>query len=286
MVTRWEKIAFASTAALNGSDAANTNDTRNIWVINADGSQAKALTQLTALNIDCFDPAWSPDGSKIVFGSTRALDGTDTNTTNAVENIWVMNADGSQATPLTKITAANGDSFSAAWSPDGSKILFVSERALDLSDAANTNSTDNIWVMNADGSNPTALTQVTAASAHSFGPAWSPDGSKIAFGSQRALDGSNAANTNNLENTWVMNADGSHATALTQLTAASAGSFGPFLWSPDGSKVLFASRRALDGSDASNPTFNIWTVNPDGSHATALTQLTTSGADSTQPAQP
>jgi Tol biopolymer transport system component len=281
------KIAFNSQRALDGSDAANTNAVNNIWVMNADGSGASPLTKLKALGAGSFAPVWSPDGGKIAFKSSRALDGSDAANTSSNTNVWVVKADGSgPAIPLTKLTA--GNCFYQAWSPDGSKIAFASQGALDGSDALNINSTFNIWVAKADGSGPAnPLTMLTALGALSFQPVWSPDGTKIAFASLRAFDGSNNPNTNLIQNIWVMNADGSQPTPLTQLTAADAASFDP-LWSPDGGKIFFDSRRALDGSDAVNTNFtgNIWLVNSDGSGASPLTKITSSGGDSAQPRHP
>lgn len=267
------KVVFASRRALDGSDSAGS--TYNVWVVNADGTNPTPLTKLTA---GAFQPAWSPDGSKIVFASSGALDGS--NAGNSSSNIWVMNADGSSALPLTKMTNSGADSLQPAWSPDGSKIVFGSLRALDGSDAANANNTENIWVMNADGSGSIPLTKLTAANANCYRPAWSPDSRKIAYTSTRAVDGSDAANPPNLtQNIWVVNADGSSPIAVTRLTAAYADSAGPAPWSPDGTKIVFTSRRALDGSDASdttnsNVTDNIWVVNPDGSGATPITTFT------------
>jgi Tol biopolymer transport system component len=155
------KIAFRSGRALDGSDALNTNFVNNIWVMNADGSNAIPLTKLTAANVIMGSaPAWSPDGSKIAFNSSRALDGSNANS-NAI-NIWVINEDGSNPSPLTKLTAGS-TSGHPIWSPDGSKIFFDSNRVLDGSDAINVQFRSNIWVVNADGTNPAPLTKLTAA---------------------------------------------------------------------------------------------------------------------------
>jgi Tol biopolymer transport system component len=228
---RWSpdssKLVFGSSQALNGSDAANLNHTANIWVMNADGTGLAPLTKLTAFIANSISPAWSPDGTKIVFASTRALDGSDALNTNNTQNIWVVNADGTGQTPLTKLTASNSASFSPAWSPSGTQIAFSSQRALDGSNAANTNATQNIWVMNADGSGPTALTKLTTASVLTDIPVWTPGGTKILFTSSRALNGTDAANTNGSRNIWLMNADGSNLTPLTKLTAANANSILP-----------------------------------------------------------
>ena len=101
------------------------------------------------------------DGTnKIVFFSDRA--GND--------QIYVMDANGSNQTRLTNSTSAN---YYPTWSPDGSKIIFSST----------INDNDDIYVMNADG---TGLTQLTNDTAADGDPNWSPDGSKIAFISGRA----------------------------------------------------------------------------------------------------
>jgi Tol biopolymer transport system component len=279
-----DTITFQSARALNGTDAANTNSTSNVWIVNADGSGAAPVTTLTVANGFSLNPVWSRDGRKITFRSQRALDGSDALLLSQASNLWVVNADGSGLTPLTKLTVNAASCFSPAWSPDGSKVSFGSGRALDGTDIANANATSNIWVMNADGSSPTPLTRLTAFPTDSVGPAWSPDGGKIAFRSFRALNGSDAANTNLTSNIWVMNADGSSPTPLTRLTATFSSSQ-DHAWSPDGSKIVFASQRALDGSDASNTnvTVNIWVVNADGSGTTALTKLTALGANSGTP---
>src|SRR5262249_46721306 len=149
-----------------GSD--NNIFASNVWVINADGSGAKPLTQLTAANTSLV--RWSPDGGKIAFGSFRALDGSDAPSTNFTDNIWVINADGSGVKPLTQLTAAAASSDGPVWSPDGSQITFTGLRALDGSDNVNPNFNQNIWVMNADGSNAKPLTQLTAPGVNNILP--------------------------------------------------------------------------------------------------------------------
>jgi len=100
-------------------------------------------------------PAWSPNGTKIAFQSSR--DGNP--------EIYVMNADGSNSTRLTENRA--NDEF-PVWSPDGSKIAFISNR----------DGQQDIYIMNADGSN---VTRLTDNSIREISLSWSPDGTKIAF---------------------------------------------------------------------------------------------------------
>jgi Tol biopolymer transport system component len=185
----------------------------NIWVWNADGTGVNGLSTMN--HAESINPEWSPDGTRIAFASNRALDGSDAPNMNSTENIWVMNADGSGAKPLTHYTSLLGKSYAPRWSPDGTHILFSSNRALDGGDAPNINSTENIWIVNADGTGLAPLTTLTNAA--NTNPVWSPDGTKIAFDSARALDGSDAAITDG-SNIWIMNADGTGAKPVTQTT--------------------------------------------------------------------
>lgn len=311
-------IAFLSDRALDGSDSSNgIQGLTNVWVIKSDGSGATPLSHYTnAVQIDfgSTGPVWSPDATKLTYTSGYALDGSNGyNPPFGVQNVWVMNADGSGATPLTRLTQTN--CFLPVWSPDGSKIAYFSRRAVDGSD--NDTATYNIWVINADGSNDHPVTQSTAQYVISENPQWSPNGTQIAFDSQRALDGSDSGNGTlpyYTPNIWVVNPDGSGALSLTSqtsgagnlapvwarqggtlafmgydgniwtvnsdgsglknLTNLTKSSSRPFTWSPDGAKLLFTSTRALDGSDNYLADSNLWLMNSDGTNPQPLTKLT------------
>lgn len=184
-----------------------------IAVINEDGS---GQTQLTDGGFTDGSPSWSPDGSQIVFHSTRYA---------GRFNILRMNADGTGRVPLTDFTLPY-DSLDPSWSPDGAKILFTTDRG--------SGGGTKIWVMNADGTSPVQLTAniqfPSGASSRDLEPAWSPDGTKIVFRTDR--DG---AATPEL---YLMNADGSNPTRLTNNTAED---HYPD-WSPDGQRIAFFSR--------------------------------------------
>ncbi len=120
------------------------------------------------------DPAWSPDGTKIAFTSDWAA-------YDFVSDLYVAKADGSGITTLLQgpLLSADGPTFysQAAWSPDGGKIAVV------VYANALTNSHPNITiaVANADGSGLKTLVEAWGLGS----PAWSPDGSAIAYSSQR-----------------------------------------------------------------------------------------------------
>jgi Tol biopolymer transport system component/N-acetylneuraminic acid mutarotase len=171
---------------------------------------------------ELFTPA-QPDleiSGKIAFSSSR--DGNN--------EIYLMNADGSSPSNLTNHGA---DDQWGRWSPDGTKILFRSNRN------AGSNGND-LYVVNTDGSGLTNLT--TGATGDDDRASWSPDGTKIAFDY-----GSGTAQI------YTMNADGSGRTQLTSTGLNSAP-----VWSPDGSKIAFASNRSGNGE--------IWVMNADGSN--------------------
>jgi TolB protein len=280
---RWSpdgtKIVFESTRMPTGLDA--LGQASNIWRVNADGSELIPITKATAWMADSNNPQWSPDGTKIVFQSRRDLELTDALADNFTFNIWRVNFDGSELTPITRVSVQVAHSYNPQWSPDGSKIVFQSARSLDGTDAAHPNLTVNIWRVNADGLGLIPITLVNAARTDSEEPQWSPDARQIAFHSKRKLDGSDGLGVTS--NIWRVNADGSGLTRLTTITVLGADCYSP-QWSPDGNKIVFRSRRKLDGSDAFGPTFNLWSVNAtDGSGLMPLTKTTALGTDSYNP---
>ena len=125
-----------------------------------------------------------------------------------------MNADGSGPDPTHQ---QPGDDTDPAWSPDGTKIAFASNR-----DDGN----DEIYTMNADGTGQTSLTNNPAADDE---PAWSPDGTKIAFTSDRRRQRRDLHDERRR-----------HA-AQTKLTNNAAADSTP-AWSPDGTKIAFVER--------------------------------------------
>jgi hypothetical protein len=213
------KIAFVS----------DRDGNHEIYSMAVDGSNQQRLTNNS---VSDEVPFWSPDGKKIAFYSDR--DSVPYPSPGYNFEIYVMDADGSNQVRLTYNPA---DDRIGGWSPDGSKIVFVSNRG---------GSGFDIYTMNSDGTNLQRLTDNSTADGS---PSWSPDGSKIAFYSER--DGN--------PEIYVMNADGQ---GQLRLTNNSYEDFYP-AWSPDGSKIVFQSNR--DGN------FEIYLMDTDGSGQTRLT---------------
>ena len=138
--------------------------------------------------------------TQIIFSSTR-----DRNT-----QIYVMDSDG---TNHRRLAVNQAENFRPAWSPDGTKIAFVSNQNVGF---------DQIYLMDADAKNPIRLTDTVKDDY----PAWSPDGKKIAFSS--STDGKKIVHI------AVMDADGKNRVKLEHHAMQPS-------WSPDGKRIAYVS---------------------------------------------
>lgn len=179
--------------------------------------------------------SWSSDGQKIVYTYRYTTDPTEP------FYIWVMNPDG---TGRNRLSGIEGDD--PRWSPDGQMIAFESwvigeEWGVPEGEGGEVG---DVFLMNADGSNPRRLTRALPDSEQ---PAWSPDGQKIAFLSAEGGSLFGGARMH----IYIINVDG---TGLKRLT----GEFDAYCpaWSPDGKQIAFS----YQWPDASG----IYLINADG----------------------
>ena len=190
-----------------------------ICLMNADGTGRQQLTDFEATS---FYPSVSPDGQTVYFVSRRR----------GSFDIYSIDIQGKN---LQRLTRDIGTLYAPELSPNGERIVF-------------TNHGNGIWIMRADGGNPHAITH-----RDDIDPTWSPDGSMIAFASNR---------NGGKRQLYVMNANGSDLRQLTDLNDMG----GRSTWSPDGTRLAFYRGPAGD--------HDIFIINIDG---TGLERLTHGG---------
>ena len=234
-----KRIAFASYAT--GND--------EIWVMDVDGRNLRALTHDTHGD---WSPAWSPDGMTIAFTSNRS----------GVNQLWLMEADGFRPRPLTSADPLPTTwSRDPAWSRDGKMIIFTSNRTgkdenwiMEMSSgkqrphsigmaehwhpsfspdgknvlfSSNLSGEWGLWLSDLKGKN---LVRLVPEKRFDNNPAasWSPDGKRIIFRTAES-------------NLWIMNADGTQASALTKDGMVDGWRSS---WSPDGKQIAYTSLRS------------------------------------------
>jgi len=218
-----------------GSIVFTSNREEGLWATYAMEPDGNAVHRLTfEFDQTLHEATWAPDGNRIAFVE--------------FDGIYVLDAG---AGAPTRILEDHTRSMKPVWSPDGTRIAFKSDR--DRNGSGN-----EIYVVNADGTNLKRLTYTTI---DEWALDWSPDGQKIVYSvyTPEAQLGA-----------YIMDADGTHVTRLLATMEVA-----DVAWSPDGSRIALAGARG-------NLSFNsIFVVNPDG---TDLRQLTEENADDQHPA--
>ena len=211
----------------------------NVFVMNSDGTNPVLVASAGPNPNTTFssDPTWSSDGTKLAFVSAR-------NGARRKE-IFVINVDGTGLVQLTTNVQLGSDSqgpvysedIDPSWSPDGTRIAFASTR-----DGFNP----SLYVMNADGSSQTRLTN--DRNPNRF-PTWSPDSQKIAFSSNGGVNiGIN-----------VINRDGTNVVNVTHDGTSPS-------WSRDGLKFAFWQLDASIGFKGA-----IFVISQDGTGGVKIT---------------
>ena len=193
------------------------------------------LVALLALSQKEAEATFPGKNGRIAFEGDRDTGGTG----GSSAEIITVSPDGTGMKQLTSNSSSGNPSFS----PNGEKIAYAASYGA---------GTRGIYVMNRSGTAKKALTDNN--NLPEYGPAWSPDGTKIAFIRQERVSTPEGQSDVQVD-VWVMNADGSEQKKLTD----DFNNEGAPTWSPEGTKIAF-----VDGPD-------IWTVKPDGSGRHNLT---------------
>ncbi len=184
-------------------------------------------------------PMPKPIGGKILYTS-------DMSDTSHLQ-IYSIKSDGGSRGNLTHDPSNNTQ---AAWSPDGTKVAFVSDRKGGL---------NHIYIMNADGSNPIELN--SRFPSKQFRPRWSPDGTRILF---TGVDADGFPDGEIFVTEALAGVDPVRLTENSFIDTDAD-------WSPDGKQIVFSSNR--DGTQS------LYTMNADGSNVKHITGGTDGTAD-------
>ena len=218
-----------------------------IWLVPLDASSAPR--RLSAEGFNSSSPRWSPDGKMLAFLSSRNVEGSSEPPHPQVFLMWMT---GGEALPVTKLK--NGVTF-FQWSPDSSRLVCVSRSGpSDLIAPADRRSDvrhythiqykfndtgwfddkrSHLWIVDAKKGHSKQITD--GNDWNDTDPQWSPDGSRIAFVSDRT--GKEYDQSQNTD-VWVISAEGG---PLTKISDHAFDDSSP-RWSPDGKKIVFTGQ--------------------------------------------
>jgi len=241
-----QKLVFQSNRS--GSD--------QVYLMNIDDGK---IRQLTDLPLGGESPAFSPDGQHIIFAAYVGEGNND---------VFIMNADGSG---LKRLTHGPGYDGHPHWSADGRRIVFNSDRTTTDRDASWSDRWHEIFSMNTDGSDLRQHTQCKSVCTYG---SLSPDGKTVLYRKVIKTAGFNweLGGIEKNSEIFISDIDGSNERNITNNAAFD----GWPLWSPDGSRIAFASNRSGPAR-----TGQIWLMKPDGSD---LQQLSDGPWSHAQPA--
>ena len=161
-------------------------------------------------------------------------------------DVFTMRVDGSA---VTRLGYGDDRDFGYSWSPDGQRVAFYLGTGVE--DGERFDSTADIYTMATDGTDVRRLTDDPGLDLF---PVYSPDGSKIAFTSDRA----------GTVDVWVMDVNGSNQVRLTAFEDDRLDDYHP-TWSPDGAQLAFVRGKVPPGADG-----KLWVIDADGSNGHVL----------------
>jgi Tol biopolymer transport system component len=220
----------------------------SIWVLDTATGHSRQLT--TCRGCSPYDyVSWSPDGTRLAFSEADQ---------HGSFQLHLINADGTHRTQLTHLIAG-WNATEPAWSPDGSQIAFTFFTVASDPSQGIVYPSVNIDVITPDGTwlgGLPGLLDATSSVGHGgspyLEPAWSPEGSRIAY----LAAGSLGADVD--FQLWLMAPDGSHRSSIFQYRNCCQNTWGGPTWSPDGMRIAVVTDNAL------------WVMRADGSATTAL----------------
>jgi Tol biopolymer transport system component len=207
-----------------------------VYIMDDDG------TNLRRLNSVGVEPSLSRDGTKLSFVTGQPPSGCNNHELNIMPSIF--------GTDQRQLTRLCGYDQHPAWSPDGTKIAFWSDRSAG----------EGLYVMNADGSQQTRILSTSSIQRQIESPHWSSDGTRITF------VGYNLG-ANNEADIFVVNADGTNPVNITNTSTIH--EVAP-AWSRNDNKIAYVRVTSANDSD-------IYTMNADGGNKTQLTKLSVTG---------
>lgn len=248
------KIAFTSNRpSADPADAGSTDP--DLYIMNIDGTGLVQLTtnkpgQGGAMGAAEYEPAWSPDGTKIAY---REGDGVNA-------DLWIIDIATKTTKRLTGLTGTGsgpaGYDAEPAWSPDGTRIAYANGKG------------PTVKIEVVDVATGVISTLIDEPGVSDASPSWSPDGTQIAF--RRGDEGAGAG-------IWRVPVAGGPATQLTDPltdlapTADEPAAYSDLLpsWSPDGTLIAFESTRPDEGETVAGDG-DIYTMDTDGNNLTRI----------------
>jgi dipeptidyl aminopeptidase/acylaminoacyl peptidase len=268
---------------------ANLKDDKNyerIWMVSVSGENPIALT---VDGVASSHPRWSPDGKTLAFISARGGEASDEDDSGK-KQVWLLNREGGEAQRLTD-TIQDVQSF--AWSPSSDRLVLLLqdpspaeiEAAHDKAKDVKAKPKPRPWVIDRLHFKEDELgyldrrrthlyvfniadhrqTQITSGDYDDSDPAWSPDGSKIAFASNRTAE----PDLNYNADIWTVDAgNADQGKSLVHVTTGPGSEAAP-AWSPDGKWIAFTTQ--LNPKLFQYATFHIAVAAATGGEAKVLT---------------